>query len=217
MGKSKAKAKRKDPPPESDPLRRFYVSLFKQKPNSQMAIRWLCENGLGHIVIDLEPLRVAADPSGDDSSGPSAAIFPFFRAFPAENLIVLYEQEQYSYDLNMPKAKKAEAAVAEIAAKTETLKIAESKPTSKKSAVVRDSSEEREAAPRESPVKKSPRKKSDPGVPKRTRKPSEYNLFIGEQIRRIGEENKEVHVTERMKMAQKLWREKKASSGEAVA
>lgn len=62
MGKTKPK--RRAPPPESDPLRRFYVSLFKQKPNSQMAIRWLCENGLGHIVIDFEPLCVSNPPAG---------------------------------------------------------------------------------------------------------------------------------------------------------
>ena len=45
-------------PPENDPLRKFYVSLFKQKPTSEMAIKWLCTNGLGHIVIDITNLTV---------------------------------------------------------------------------------------------------------------------------------------------------------------
>jgi hypothetical protein len=45
-------------PSENDPLRKFYVSLFKQKPNSEMAIKWLCTNGLGHIVIDIKNLSV---------------------------------------------------------------------------------------------------------------------------------------------------------------
>lgn len=59
MGKCvKKKPKQKTPPPENDPLRKFYVSLFRQKPKSPMAIKWLCENGLGHIVIDLTPLKV---------------------------------------------------------------------------------------------------------------------------------------------------------------
>jgi hypothetical protein len=55
----KIKKKKKSPaPPENDPLRVFYVSLFKQKPTSQMAIKWLCEHNLGHIVIDLSHLKM---------------------------------------------------------------------------------------------------------------------------------------------------------------
>jgi predicted SnoaL-like aldol condensation-catalyzing enzyme len=46
-------------PSENDPLRKFYVSLFRQKPTSEMAIKWLCTNGLGHIVIDIKHLTVA--------------------------------------------------------------------------------------------------------------------------------------------------------------
>lgn len=118
----------------------------------------------------------------------------------------------------MAKAKKASEApsVEEVSKKAESLKISESKPAkaAKKSVVVRDSSEER--PPSAEAAKKSPKKKAEPGAPKRTRKPSEYNLFIGEQIRRIGEEKKEIAVTERMKMAQKLWKEKKQAA-EATA
>jgi len=47
------------PPPENDPSRKFYVSLFRQKPTSEMAIKWLCENGLSHIVLDLTKLQIA--------------------------------------------------------------------------------------------------------------------------------------------------------------
>lgn len=46
-------------PPENDPSRKFYVSLFRQKPTSEMAIKWLCENGLGHIVLDLTKLQLS--------------------------------------------------------------------------------------------------------------------------------------------------------------
>jgi len=51
--------KKLKPPPENDPSRKFYVSLFRQKPTSEMAIKWLCENVLGHIVLDLTKLQIA--------------------------------------------------------------------------------------------------------------------------------------------------------------
>lgn len=57
--KSKAASIIKLPPPENDPSRKFYVSLFRQKPTSEMAIKWLCENGLGHIVLDLTKLQIS--------------------------------------------------------------------------------------------------------------------------------------------------------------
>lgn len=61
--KTKAKAKcarnpKVKPPSKNDPLYKFYVSLFKQNPQSKMAIRWLCENGLGHIVINMDSLDI---------------------------------------------------------------------------------------------------------------------------------------------------------------
>lgn len=46
------------PPSKNDPLYKFYVSLFRQNPQSKMAIRWLCENGLGHIVINMDSLDI---------------------------------------------------------------------------------------------------------------------------------------------------------------
>lgn len=49
----------KRPPPDDDPLRKFYVSLFRQRPSSKMAIDWLCGNGLAHVVIDIKNLQVA--------------------------------------------------------------------------------------------------------------------------------------------------------------
>lgn len=49
----------KHPPPEGDPLRKFYVSLFRQRPSSKMAIDWLCSNGLAHVVIDIQNLQLA--------------------------------------------------------------------------------------------------------------------------------------------------------------
>lgn len=62
---AKAKAKSKcikkpaiKQPSKHDPLYKFYVSLFKQNPQSKMAIRWLCENGLGHIVINMDDLEI---------------------------------------------------------------------------------------------------------------------------------------------------------------
>ncbi len=45
-------------PNEKDPLYRFYVSLYKQNPKSQMAINWLIENGLSHMVINLKKLKI---------------------------------------------------------------------------------------------------------------------------------------------------------------
>lgn len=80
------------------------------------------------------------------------------------------------------------------------------KKSSKKSAIVKDSSDEAEDAV---PAKAE--------KPKTKRKPSEYNLFIGEQIKKIGEDHKELPVTERMKMAQKLWKERKESLAAAKA
>ena len=56
---AKAKPKPKPPPPsEDDPLYKFYTSLIRQKPRSPMAIKWLCEHGLGHIVINLKTLNL---------------------------------------------------------------------------------------------------------------------------------------------------------------
>lgn len=37
------KPKVKEAPPEHDPLRRFYVSLLKEKPGSKMAQAWCAE------------------------------------------------------------------------------------------------------------------------------------------------------------------------------
>lgn len=119
--------------------------------------------------------------------------------------------------------KKPAAAVESLVHDTEKLSIA-SKPSkhvddlntpdktkkkaAKKTTVVEDSSSEGEApAPAKAP--KSPEKAK--------RKPSEYNLFIGEQIKKIGEDHKELPVTERMKMAQKLWKERKESLATAKA
>ena len=85
------------------------------------------------------------------------------------------------------------------------------KPTKKKAAkkttVVEDSSASEAEATEPAKAAK----------PKTKRKPSDYNLFIGEQIKKIGEDHKEVPVTERMKMAQKLWRERKESLAAAKA
>ena len=36
----------KETPEENDPLRKFYASLLKQKPTSEMAIKWCTEHGL---------------------------------------------------------------------------------------------------------------------------------------------------------------------------
>jgi hypothetical protein len=36
----------KPTPPESDALRKFYTSLLKQNPNSEMAKKWCLEHGL---------------------------------------------------------------------------------------------------------------------------------------------------------------------------
>jgi hypothetical protein len=57
----KKETKKKAPPKPTDPLYRFYVSLFEQNPKSQMAIKWLCENGLGHMVINFDGLSVSKD------------------------------------------------------------------------------------------------------------------------------------------------------------
>ena len=64
--KAKSKAKKNKcgnpkavkPPSKNDPLYKFYVSLFRQNPKSKMAIRWLCEHGLGHIVINMGELSL---------------------------------------------------------------------------------------------------------------------------------------------------------------
>ena len=50
--KAKKKSIKLPAPDESDPSYKFYVSLFRQNPMSQMAIRWLLEHNLGHIVIN---------------------------------------------------------------------------------------------------------------------------------------------------------------------
>jgi hypothetical protein len=36
----------KTTPPETDPLRKFYTSLLKQKKDSEMALKWCTEHGL---------------------------------------------------------------------------------------------------------------------------------------------------------------------------
>lgn len=46
------------PPSKNDPLYKFYTSLFRQNPKSDMAIKWLCSNGLGHMVINFEGLNL---------------------------------------------------------------------------------------------------------------------------------------------------------------
>ena len=83
----------------------------------------------------------------------------------------------------------------------ETTKPTKKKPSKKKSTIIEDSSASDADTPEPAKVAK----------PKTKRKPSDYNLFIGEQIKKIGEDHKEVPVTERMKMAQKLWKERKES------
>ena len=45
-------------PTENDPLYRFYVSLFKQNPNSEMAINWLIKNGFEQIILDFKKLKL---------------------------------------------------------------------------------------------------------------------------------------------------------------
>lgn len=45
-------------PSENDPLYKFYVSLFRQNPRSQMAVRWLLEHNLAHIVLDVDSLQL---------------------------------------------------------------------------------------------------------------------------------------------------------------
>jgi hypothetical protein len=41
------------------------------------------------------------------------------------------------------------------------------------------------------------------------RKASDYNLFIGEKMKMIAQENKDICTKDRMKMAIQLWREQK--------
>lgn len=38
--------KKREAPPENDPLRKFYVSLLKERPTSVMAKQWCEERGL---------------------------------------------------------------------------------------------------------------------------------------------------------------------------
>jgi hypothetical protein len=50
-------------PPENDALRRFYTSLLKQNPKSEMATKWCVEHGLypqqeDNIHIALEKLSI---------------------------------------------------------------------------------------------------------------------------------------------------------------
>jgi hypothetical protein len=42
----KKKGQKKETPPLHDPLRIFYTSLLRQKPHSELAIKWCIEHGL---------------------------------------------------------------------------------------------------------------------------------------------------------------------------
>ena len=56
--RAKPKPKPKAVPLPTDPLYRFYVSLFRQNPKSEMAITWLLEHGLGHIVLNFDGVKI---------------------------------------------------------------------------------------------------------------------------------------------------------------
>ena len=58
-GIKKAKCQKKITiPDEKNPLYRFYVTLYKQNPQSTMAINWLIDNGVSHMVINLKKLKL---------------------------------------------------------------------------------------------------------------------------------------------------------------
>lgn len=42
----KLPGQKRDTPPKSDPLYKFYMSLLKQNPNSEMALKWCLEHGI---------------------------------------------------------------------------------------------------------------------------------------------------------------------------
>jgi hypothetical protein len=67
-------------------------------------------------------------------------------------------------------------------------------PKVKKSCIVNDSSDEDYKLSRKQQII--------------NRKASDYNLFIGEKMKIIAQENKDISVKDRMKMAIQLWREK---------
>lgn len=46
MTKFKLPGQKRQTPPETDPLYRFYTSLLRQKPNSKMALKWCLEHGI---------------------------------------------------------------------------------------------------------------------------------------------------------------------------
>ena len=58
--KTKVKPEKKllPAPGENEPLYKFYVSLYRQKPKSEMAIKWLIDHSLGHIVMDISGLKL---------------------------------------------------------------------------------------------------------------------------------------------------------------
>ncbi len=68
-------------------------------------------------------------------------------------------------------------------------------PKVKKSCIINDSSDEEYKLSRKKQII--------------NRKASDYNLFIGEKIKSIGLENKDIPVKDRMKMAIQLWKEQK--------
>ena len=63
----KKAGQKKPTPTKDDPLRKFYTSLFKQNPDSDMAVKWLVERGcLGPqkaeklvLMMSMKKLRIA--------------------------------------------------------------------------------------------------------------------------------------------------------------
>ena len=52
--------------------------------------------------------------------------------------------------------------------------------------------------------------------PKRTRKPSAYNMLLGEFMRKIAQEEKEIPRNERMAKAQSMYRDWKSARAAAI-
>ena len=47
-------------------------------------------------------------------------------------------------------------------------------------------------------------------IPRKSREPTEYNLFCKEEMKKLKEENPKIHHNEMMKLAAAKWKEKKA-------
>lgn len=62
----KLPGQKKDTPPKSDPLYKFYTTLLKQKPDSEMALKWCLEHGAltqkkaekALMMIDMQKLKI---------------------------------------------------------------------------------------------------------------------------------------------------------------